>query len=106
MKAPAKKPAPPLAPTRLGGSTAALPGLENPPIEEVSNAAIALWEAQLEAAAAKKRVEVATEKVQTVLASNNLTKYRDAEHELFVEIVKSKTKVRLLHGAKKKRGRR
>lgn len=105
-KAPPKKSAASLAPTRLGGSTAALPGLENPAIEEVSNAALTMWEAQLEASAAKKRVEEASAKVQTVLAAHSLKRYRDAEHELFVEIVASKAKVKLLHGTKKKRGRK
>jgi hypothetical protein len=80
---------------RVIGSTASLPGLENPVIDEVSNAAMTLFSVQSEKAALKKREDLAAQKLFTVMASHDLKRYRDSEHNLIAERVTSKEKVKV-----------
>lgn len=92
------------APRRLG-STASLPGLENPVLEEVNNAALALFNIQEEKKMLRKREDHAAEKLYTVMKSHGLKKYRDPEHNLVAECTPAREKVKVrfaLSGKKKK----
>jgi hypothetical protein len=103
--APAVTPADGATPApRVLGRTASLPGLENPIYEDVSNAALSLFNVQEEKKAVKKREDLAAVKLFAVMAEHGVTRYKDTEHNLVAERITSKEKVKVrftLAGKKK-----